>query len=84
MSKAALNMMAACHQAEMVEAGANVFAFNPGFSVTALTGEEQVEMRRQRGASDPKVCGEACVGIVEGRRDGEANRLVDVEGVLSW
>lgn len=68
----------------MVEAGAKVFAFNPGFTVTALTGEEEVEIRRQQGARDPKVCGEACVGIVEGSRDGESNRLVDVEGVLPW
>jgi hypothetical protein len=68
----------------MMEAGVKVVAFNPGYSVTALTGEEQVEMRRQRGARDPKVCGEACVGIFEGRRDGEADKLVDVEGVLPW
>ncbi|KAL1968625.1 hypothetical protein VTN77DRAFT_1451 [Rasamsonia byssochlamydoides] len=81
-SKAAINMMAACHQHELLNSGAKVFAFNPGYAATDLTGD--AEARRRRGARDPKVVGEACVKIVEGRRDGDVGLLLDVEGVLPW
>lgn len=84
-SKAALNMMTACRNVELAKQGVKVFAFNPGFTITALTGEEQVEMRREEGAREPRVVGEACVRVVQGERDGELGRLLDVEGgALPW
>ena len=83
-SKAGLNMMAACHQAEMTKAGVLVFAYIPGFAIPSLTGDGMVEASRRMGAREPKECGEACLKIVEGERDEEANRLVNVEGHLPW
>lgn len=82
MSKAALNMMAACHQHEMLRSGIKVFAFNPGYTATDMTGNS--EERKKRGARDPKVVGEACVRVVEGKRDDNVGTLLDVEGVLPW
>ncbi|KAI1452284.1 putative short chain dehydrogenase/reductase [Annulohypoxylon moriforme] len=87
MSKAALNMLAACHRYNYADWGCRVLAFNPGFCVTNLTGEEGREMRVKGGARNPKEPAMALVDIVQGRRDGdiEKNGMVDVDGgVLPW
>ncbi|KAI0384763.1 putative short chain dehydrogenase/reductase [Hypomontagnella monticulosa] len=87
MSKAALNMMSACHRYNYADWGCKVLAFNPGFCVTNLTGEKGREMRVKLGARDPKDPAAALVDIVLGKRDGdiEKNGMVDLDGgVLAW
>ncbi|KAI1480824.1 putative short chain dehydrogenase/reductase [Daldinia eschscholtzii] len=87
MSKAALNMLAACHRFNYAEWGCKVAAFNPGWCITNLTGEKGREMRIKGGARDPKEPAAALVDIVLGKRDVdlEKNGMVDLEGgVLPW
>ncbi|KAI0095605.1 putative short chain dehydrogenase/reductase [Daldinia grandis] len=87
MSKAALNMLAACHRFNFAEWGCKVLAFNPGWCVTNLTGEKGREMRLKGGARDPKEPAAALVDIVLGKRDAdiEKNGMVDLDGgVLPW
>ena len=89
MSKAAMNMMAACHgynyRAEGL--GWKVCAFNPGYCVTNLTGAEDRENRTQKGARPARDPAEALVEIVQGKRDGDLamSGIVDLDGgVLPW
>ncbi|KAK6955987.1 hypothetical protein Daesc_003634 [Daldinia eschscholtzii] len=87
MSKAALNMLAACHRFNYAEWGCKVAAFNPGWCITNLTGEKGREMRIKGGARDPKEPAAALVDIVLGKRDVdlEKNGMVDLDGgVLPW
>lgn len=87
MSKAALNMLAACHRFSFAEWGCKVCAFNPGFSVMDLTGEAGRAFRRENGARDPKEPAAALVGIVVGKRDADIEKsgMVDVDrGVRPW
>lgn len=82
MSKAALNMLAACNRYNFAEWGCKVLAFDPGWCVSNLTGEKGREMRVKGGARDPKEPAAALADIVLGKRDGdiEKNGLVDVDG----
>lgn len=82
MSKAALNMMAACQSFELREHNVKVFAFNPGYTITELSGP--VELRRQQGAWEADIPGEACAKIVAGERDDETGQMVEVDGVVPW
>lgn len=87
MSKAALNMLAACHRFNFAEWGCKVLAFNPGWCVSNLTGEKGREMRLKGGARDPKEPAAALADIVLGKRDAdiEKNGMVDLDGgVLPW
>ncbi|KAJ7257952.1 putative short chain dehydrogenase/reductase [Mycena haematopus] len=87
MSKAAMNMLAACHKYNFAEWGCRVCSFNPGFCVTNLTGEKGREMRIKHGARSPKDPAMALVDIVLGKRDAdiEKNGIVDLDGgVKPW
>lgn len=99
MSKAALNMLAACHRynfdpannvdddADKSKWGCKVVAFDPGFCVTNLTGARGREMREKHGARSPREPADALVEIVMGRRDAdvEKNAMVTVDGgVIPW
>ncbi|KAK4168174.1 hypothetical protein QBC43DRAFT_253777 [Cladorrhinum sp. PSN259] len=87
MSKAAMNMMAACHRFNYAEFGWKVCAFNPGFCVTNLTGEKGREMRIAAGARPARDPADALVEIVQGKRDGDLaqNGIVDLDGgVNPW
>lgn len=87
MSKASINMLAACHRYNYAEWGCRVLAFNPGWCVSNLTGPEGREMRLKHGARDPKEPAHALADIIQGKRDAdiEKNGMVDVdEGVLPW
>ncbi|KAI4866037.1 putative short chain dehydrogenase/reductase [Hypoxylon rubiginosum] len=86
-SKAAVNMLAACHRYNYAEWGCKVLAFNPGWCVSNLTGEKGRKMRLKMGARDPKEPAEALVDIIQGGRDDDIakNGMVDVDGgVLPW
>jgi NAD(P)-dependent dehydrogenase (short-subunit alcohol dehydrogenase family) len=82
MSKAAVNMLTACQSFELKEHDVKVFAFNPGYTITELSGP--VELRRQQGAWEADVPGKACVKIVAGERDHEIGKMVEVDGTLPW
>ncbi|GAP85001.1 putative short chain dehydrogenase [Rosellinia necatrix] len=87
MSKAALNMLAACHRYNFAGWGCKVVAFNPGWCVSNLTGEKGREMRIKGGARDPKDPAVAIADIILGKRgeDVEKNGMVDVDGgVIPW
>lgn len=87
MSKAALNMLAACHRINFAEWGCKVCAFDPGFCVTNLTGEAGRAMRVQHGARDARDPAVALVKIVVGERDADLEKsgMVNVDGgILPW
>jgi NAD(P)-dependent dehydrogenase (short-subunit alcohol dehydrogenase family) len=88
-SKAALNMLSACHRYNFSEweNKARVIAFNPGFCVSNLTGEKGREMRINMGARDPKEPALGLVDVVLGKRDDdiEQNGMIDTDGgLLPW
>jgi len=85
-SKAALDMLVACQHVELKDKGFKVFAFNPGFVVTDLTGagEEQKEAMRSGGAGDPQVSASGLLKVVEGERDADVGKLLSVDGVHPW
>ncbi|KAH9907170.1 putative short chain dehydrogenase/reductase [Xylariomycetidae sp. FL2044] len=86
-SKAALNMLAACHRHNFAEWGCKVIAFNPAWCVSNLTGEKGREMRAKMGARDPKEPASSLAEIVLGKRDAdlEKNGMVDLDGgVIPW
>lgn len=87
MSKAAMNMLAACHKFNYAELGWKVLAFNPGFCVTNLTGEKGREMRVNAGARTARDPADALVEIILGKRgeDVTSNGIVDLDGgVQPW
>jgi NAD(P)-dependent dehydrogenase (short-subunit alcohol dehydrogenase family) len=84
MSKAALNMLTLCHHVEYKDKGVKVFAFNPGFVVTTLTGEADRENRVKSGAGDPAVSAQALLGIVNGSRDQDVGKHLHKDGVHPW
>lgn len=57
---------------------------SPGFLATNLGGRP--ELLKSMGAGDPSQGGRALVECVEGKRDGEAGRVVNgfEEGVQAW
>ena len=87
MSKAALNMLAACHKFDFAEWGCKVCAFNPGYTVTNLTGEAGRAVRIQNGARNPKDAANALVDVVTGRRDDDIEKsgMLDLDGgMMPW
>lgn len=87
MSKAAMNMLAACQRYNFAEWGCKVCAFNPGFCVTNLTGEKGRAMRIQHGARPAKDAADALVEVVTGKRDADLEKsgIVDLDGgVVPW
>ena len=85
-SKAALNMLTVCQAKEMKEWGGKVFAYDPGLVVTNLTGEENREALRARGAGNAEDSARGLLAIVEGRRDADAGGFLygDGEGTHPW
>ncbi|KAI1334083.1 putative short chain dehydrogenase/reductase [Xylariaceae sp. FL0016] len=87
MSKAALNMLSACHRHNFADWNCKVLAFNPGFCVSNLTGEKGREMRVKMGARDPKDPALSLTDVVMGKRDSdiEKNGMIDLDGgVIAW
>ncbi|KAI0971047.1 NAD(P)-binding protein [Xylaria arbuscula] len=78
-TKAALNMLAACHAYELKDQGVIVHAFDPGWAATELGGGDPA-VTRELGAVDPRVSGLACRDIVEGKRDDETEVIVSING----
>lgn len=81
-SKAALNMVTVQQSKILGKEGIKVWAVNPGFRATNLSGDARIA--KERGAKDPEGGAGVVVDVAEGRRDGEVGRLVDEDGVLPW
>lgn len=86
MSKAALNMLAACHNVELGPQGVKVWTYCPGYVVTNLsgTGEKGKQERVERGAKSPVESAEGLLALVSGKRDGDVGKFVNKEGFLTW
>lgn len=88
MSKAALNMLAACYRYEFREWGGKVTSFNPGFCVSNLTGVEGRRLRVEMGGRSAEDPARALVEVLEGRREREAwedSGILDLDGgVRPW
>lgn len=93
MSKAALNMYAACAardgRAELrVEKGfgkdIRVWVVDPGLVATNLTGAGNVQALRNRGAEDPSSSANTIRSCVEGERDEDQGKLIYKDGVYAW
>ncbi|KFH40443.1 3-keto-steroid reductase-like protein [Hapsidospora chrysogenum ATCC 11550] len=85
MSKSALNMMTVGFQWHFRE-WANVFAFDPGFTMSNLTGPEDVETRRAMGADSGEMATAGILDILDGKRDKDIKLLVsnDENKVYAW
>lgn len=86
MSKAALNMLAACHNVELGPKGVKVWAYCPGYVVTNLsgTGEKGRQERIERGAKSPVESAEGLLDLVSGKRDGDVGKFVHKDGIYAW
>ena len=86
MSKAALDMLMVCHHMQYKAQGIKVWAFNPGYVVTNLsgTGEAGVQERIKNGAGDANVSAKSLADIVTGKRDKDVGKHVEAEGVIEW
>lgn len=86
MSKAALNMLVACDFVNYGPKGMKVWAFDPGYVVTNLsgTGEKGRQERVKNGAGDPKVSAKALADVVAGKRDDDVGKFVYEKGVYPW
>ena len=75
-----------CHHVEFQSKAIKVWAFDPGYVVTNLsgTGEQGVQERIKNGAGDANVSARGLKGIVEGERDGDVGKFLDGESVLPW
>ncbi|KAF2098958.1 NAD(P)-binding protein [Rhizodiscina lignyota] len=89
MSKASLDMLAACNEEEFARTkGAErikVYVFNPGYTVSNLSGPEGVEIRKSRGAASPEDSGVALVDISMGKRDADQEKgMINKKGWYPW
>lgn len=82
-SKTALNMMMLDWVRMLEPDGVKVFGISPGFLATGLGGMGP-DFMRSVGAGEPHLGGELVRDVVEGRRDGEAGKIVSRDGVQPW
>jgi len=82
-SKTALNMMMLDWVRALEPDGVKVFGISPGFLATGLGGMGPEFMRRI-GAGEPHIGGELIRDVVQGKRDEEAGKVVNKDGVQPW
>lgn len=82
-SKTALNMMMLDWVRALEPDGVKVFGISPGFLATGLGGMGP-EFMRKVGAGEPHLGGELIRDVVEGRRDADAGKVVNKDGVQPW
>ncbi|KAF9694230.1 hypothetical protein EKO04_007774 [Ascochyta lentis] len=82
-SKTALNMMMLDWVRALEPDGVRVFGISPGFLATGLGGMGPEFMRRI-GAGEPRLGGEVIRDVVQGKRDGDAGKVVNRDGVQPW
>lgn len=86
MSKAALNMMTACHSVQFKSWGCKVWSYNPGFVVTDAWGksEEARQAMKAAGAGDPHDAARGIVDILVGKRDSDNGGFLHINGIHPW
>lgn len=83
-SKAGLNMLAACQRFELSGSGVKVALWNAGYTATDLAGLDPAT-KRSHGARDPAEVAAAFVKVIEGKRDDEFGQILDtLEGTVPW
>jgi NAD(P)-dependent dehydrogenase (short-subunit alcohol dehydrogenase family) len=82
-SKTALNMMMLDWTRLLEPDGVKVFGISPGFLATGLGGMGP-EFMKKVGAGDPREGGEFIGKVVEGRRDADAGKVINKDGVQPW
>lgn len=82
-SKTALNMMMLDWVRSLEPDGVRVFGISPGFLATGLGGMGPEFMRRI-GAGEPSAGGELIKEVVEGRRDADAGKVINKDGIQPW
>jgi NAD(P)-dependent dehydrogenase (short-subunit alcohol dehydrogenase family) len=82
MSKAALNMWAACAAKEGREQGIRVWTVDPGLVATNLGGNK--EALKQMGAGSSEVSAQTILSVIEGKRDADVGKLMYKDGVHPW
>lgn len=82
-SKTALNMMMLDWVRALDPDGVKVFGISPGFLATGLGGMGP-EFMRKIGAGEPSLGGELIRDVVQGKRDTDAGRVVNKDGVQDW
>jgi NAD(P)-dependent dehydrogenase (short-subunit alcohol dehydrogenase family) len=78
-SKTALNMMMLEWERVLEPDDVRVFAISPGFLATGLGG-----MGKELGAGDPSVGGVFIKDVVQGKRDEDAGKVINKDGVQPW
>lgn len=75
-------MMLDWHRLLQVD-GVHVFCISPGFLATGLGGIG-ADMLRKFGAGEPSAGGEVIRDVVLGKRDADAGKVVNKDGVQEW
>jgi NAD(P)-dependent dehydrogenase (short-subunit alcohol dehydrogenase family) len=82
-SKAALNMMMLDWERVLEPDGVKVFAISPGFLATGLGGMGK-EFLKKVGAGEASVGGSFIRDVVQGKRDEDAGKVINKDGVQAW
>lgn len=83
-SKTGVNMVAVQEAAELRSTPLKVFAVCPGLVRSNLRGLNEEDITFGGQAEDPMVSGETILSVIEGKRDGDAGKLVHKDGVYPW
>lgn len=84
MSKAALNMMTIQLQKRLQGQNVRVYAFCPGLVRSNIRGTSDGAVSANGHAGDPMESGRGICEIVLGRRDADAGKFVNTDGLLEW
>ncbi|KAL6242812.1 hypothetical protein RBB50_010458 [Rhinocladiella similis] len=82
-SKAGLNMMMRQWYRWLKNDGVKVFAVSPGFLATGLAGIGP-EKLAQIGALDPAIGGNFVKDVVQGKRDADEGKPINIRGIQQW
>lgn len=82
-SKTALNMAMLDWKRLLKVDGVKVFAISPGFLATNLGGMGS-DFLKKMGAGDPAVGGTFIKDVVDGKRDDDAGKVINKDGVQPW
>ncbi|KAJ9619714.1 uncharacterized protein PV06_00004 [Exophiala oligosperma] len=82
-SKVGLNMMMRQWYRWLKNDGVKVFAVSPGFLATGLAGIGP-EKLTQIGALDPAIGGNFVKDVVQGKRDADEGKPINIRGIQQW
>ena len=83
-SKSALNLIAMHEQLEVANTPLQVRIMCPGFVVSNLRGPSEEARTGGGHAGDPRKSSRLLLSILRGERDGDAEGLIEVNGVAPW